>query len=101
MSHFSRFTASDSSSARPADLSLSHEAQAEMIDFLQNLVRTPSVSTQEKEVAGLIRQQLQAIGVDDIYTDPVGNVVARLGSGDGPALYPQRTNSEHDHSWDA
>lgn len=86
MSRFYRFTASDSSSARPVDLSLSHEDQAEMTGFLQNLVRTPSVSAHEQEVAGLIRQQLQAVGVEDIYTDPVGNVVARLGSGDGPTL---------------
>lgn len=57
-----------------------------MIDFLKELVKTPSVSGQEAAVANLIADQLRSGGVTDVRIDPAGNVIARLGSGNGPTL---------------
>ena len=57
-----------------------------MFDFLARLVRTPSPSTKEGEVARLVREELAALGITDVHTDDLGNVIVRLGSDDGPTL---------------
>ena len=58
----------------------------EMIQFLRRLVQTPSLSTQEGAVAGLIADEMRRLGLPDVTVDPMGNVIARLGPGDGPVL---------------
>jgi putative selenium metabolism hydrolase len=60
--------------------------QAKMIDFLKELVRTPSTSGGEEAVAQLIADQLRSGGVKNTRVDPAGNVIATLGDGDGPTL---------------
>ncbi len=67
-------------------LRLDDADRAALAGFLQKLVQTPSRSTHEGEVAALVRQALAEAGVTDVFTDRAGNVVARLGSGDGPTL---------------
>lgn len=57
-----------------------------MTVFLQNLIRTPSPSTQEQDVAALIQNELRSVGVEDVFVDRAGNVVGRLGDGNGPTL---------------
>jgi putative selenium metabolism hydrolase len=46
--------------------------------FAQQLVRTPSLSTQEGEVAALIAQEMCAIGYDSVTIDRMGNVIGVL-----------------------
>ena len=58
----------------------------EMIQFLRRLVQTPSPSTQEGAVARLIAGEMRRLGLPEVWTDPMGNVIARLGPGDGPTL---------------
>jgi len=59
----------------------------DVIDLLKDLVRTPSPSGAEGEVAGLVKDFLLDAGVDEAFIDSVGNVVARLrGKGFGPVL---------------
>lgn len=60
--------------------------QERMIRFLQRLVQTPSPFGDEGAVAELIQEELQAVGVEDIRVDAMGNVIARIGDGDGPTL---------------
>ncbi len=48
--------------------------------FVSRLVRTPSLSTQEGEVAQLLVDELLRVGVADVRIDRIGNVVARLGN---------------------
>lgn len=49
--------------------------------FLMDIVKIPSFSTMEKEVAMRILKEMQAIGMDEVYIDPLGNVIGRLGCG--------------------
>jgi putative selenium metabolism hydrolase len=65
---------------------LSPSTNLEMIQFLRRLVQIPSPSTQEGAVAGLIAGEMRRLGLPEVWTDPMGNVIARLGSGDGPTL---------------
>jgi putative selenium metabolism hydrolase len=67
-------------------LALDLEDQAQMTRFLQRLVQTPSPFGSEAAVARLIQDELQRVGVEDVRVDQMGNVVARIGSGDGPTL---------------
>jgi len=45
----------------------------------QRLVQTPSPSTQEQAVAGLLAEALLAVGWDEVRIDQMGNVIARIG----------------------
>lgn len=65
-----------------------------MATFLQDLVRIPSLSTQEGAVADRLAEEMQQIGFDQVWTDPVGNVIGRIGAGAGPKLL---FNAHMDH----
>ena len=54
--------------------------------FLQELVRTPSLSAQEGAVAGLIESKMQQLDFDEVRVDRVGNVIGRIGNDQGPKL---------------
>ena len=47
----------------------------QVVDFAQQLVRKPSLSLQEREIAGLIRKQMEIIGYDKTIQDGSGNIV--------------------------
>jgi putative selenium metabolism hydrolase len=88
MRSFPLFSAlgSGSSSIARTGLMLGVDECVELTGFLRALVQTPSLSAQEGTVAEMIRQQLRTVGVHDIRTDRAGNVIARLGNGQGPTL---------------
>ncbi len=61
--------------------------EQDVVNLLRELVRTPSPSGAEGDVAELVRDFLLDAGVDEAFIDDVGNVVARLrGKGFGPVL---------------
>ena len=49
--------------------------------FLADMVRTPSFSGKEKEVAEIIRKEMEEAGFDEVRIDGMGNVIGRLGDG--------------------
>jgi putative selenium metabolism hydrolase len=49
-----------------------------MTRFAQQLVRTPSLSMQEGQVAALVAQEMRAIGYDSVTVDRMGNVIGVL-----------------------
>lgn len=50
----------------------------EMLGFAQALVKTPSPSLGEGRVAGLVHEQMLALGYDRVHRDDAGNVVGLL-----------------------
>ena len=54
--------------------------------FLQDMVRIPSLSCQEKDVAERLAGEMRTVGFDEVWTDRIGNVVGRIGPGTGPSL---------------
>lgn len=60
--------------------------EQDLTRFLQDLVRIPSLSTQEREVAQRLAEEMRRVGFTDVYTDQMGSVVGRIGSGPGPIL---------------
>lgn len=57
-----------------------------MAKFLQELVRIPSLSTQEEAVAIRLAEEMRRVGFADVWTDRMGNVIGRIGAGSGPIL---------------
>jgi len=57
-----------------------------MAAFLQQLVRIPSLSTHEEAVAIRLAEEMRRLGFDEVWTDPIGSVIGRIGAGQGPKL---------------
>lgn len=55
--------------------------EPEAVDFLRELVRTPSFSGREGEVVKAIRRRMEALGYDEVMVDDFGNVLGRIGRG--------------------
>ena len=66
---------------------LSRQNEQAITHFLQDLIRTPSLSHEEGNVANRIAEEMRRVGFDSVRIDRVGNVIGRLGDGSGkPAL---------------
>jgi putative selenium metabolism hydrolase len=81
----------DAASSRAA----ANRRQGEMIDFAQQLIRTPSLPGEERAIAVLTGKEMERLGYDEVWTDRVGNVVGLLrGVGGGRSV---QFNSHLDH----
>ncbi|MBC7228569.1 MAG: YgeY family selenium metabolism-linked hydrolase [Thermoflexales bacterium] len=67
-------------------LRLTRDERAQLVAFLQDLVRIPSPSTQEGPLAQRILQEMDRLGLQDIRTDRIGNVLGWVGREEGPTL---------------
>jgi putative selenium metabolism hydrolase len=54
------------------------QGQDAMIAFAQRLIRTPSLSGQERAVADLVLAEMEALGYDEAWRDDAGNVIGRI-----------------------
>ena len=52
-----------------------------LVQFMQDIIRIPSLSSQEGAVVHRIAAEMQALGFDEVTIDPMGNVIGRLGDG--------------------
>jgi putative selenium metabolism hydrolase len=57
-----------------------------MVTFLRELVRIPSLSTHEEAVAIRLAEEMRRVGFAEVWTDRIGNVIGRVGTGQGPKL---------------
>lgn len=58
-----------------------------VVGFLRDILRIPSPSGEEGEVAGRVRREMDAVGFDEVSTDEAGNVTGRIrGRGDAPGV---------------
>jgi len=65
---------------------LSAQDEEALIAFLRDLVRTPSLSTQEGKVAARVAEEMERVGFAQVFTDRMGSVVGRIGAGGGRKL---------------
>jgi putative selenium metabolism hydrolase len=55
--------------------------------FAQKLIRTPSLSMEEREASEVVRSEMEALGYDEVRVDDLFNVVGLIrGAGAGPSL---------------
>lgn len=71
---------------RLRDLALEWATAQDLYAFAQRLVQTPSLSTQEGDLAALLVEHLRALGFADVRVNAMGSVIVTLGTGDGPTL---------------
>ncbi len=56
------------------------------VAFARDLIRIPSFSGQEAAVARRIAREMDDLGYDKVWIDPIGNVIGRIGTGKAPVL---------------
>mgnify|MGYP001823006347 CR=1 FL=1 len=57
------------------------EIKSDLVKFMQDIIRIPSLSSEEGAVVARIRDEMLRIGYDEVTIDPMGNVIGRIGSG--------------------
>ncbi len=57
------------------------QLQPELIVFLQDIVRIPSLSGEEENVVQRIQAEMEKAGFEEVKIDALGNVMGRLGRG--------------------
>jgi putative selenium metabolism hydrolase len=55
-----------------------------VVGFLSDIVKIPSLSSDESAVIRRIADEMEALGYDEVTIDPMGNVLGRIG--DGPRI---------------
>ena len=72
-------------------VSLVQSARERIVEFGQCLLRAPSMTGEEREVAQLVLRELEILGYDQAWADEAGNVIGKLDGGSG------RTTLLHSH----
>ncbi|NOR35151.1 MAG: YgeY family selenium metabolism-linked hydrolase, partial [Woeseiaceae bacterium] len=57
------------------------ELETDLVQFMQDIIRIPSLSSQEGAVIKRIHDEMLKLGYDEVRIDPMGNVLGRIGSG--------------------
>jgi putative selenium metabolism hydrolase len=57
------------------------EVKDDLVKFMQDIIRIPSLSSDEGAVIERIREEMLRIGYDEVTVDPMGNILGRIGSG--------------------
>ena len=66
---------------------LAKKHQKDLVNFLRDMVRIPSLSGQEGKIARRVKEEMERAGFDEVFIDGIGNVVGRIGSGRVKILY--------------
>lgn len=57
------------------------QVETELAGFMQDIIRIPSLSSEEADVIERIRTEMLKVGFDEVVVDPMGNLIGRIGSG--------------------
>jgi len=57
------------------------EVKADLVKFMQDIIRIPSLSSEEGAVIERARQEMLRIGYDEVNVDRMGNLLGRIGNG--------------------
>lgn len=55
--------------------------EPQLTQFLRDLVAIPSLSGEEGNVAKRVQEEMEKLGYDEVFIDPQGNVIGRIGNG--------------------
>lgn len=70
------------------------ERHAALVDFAQQLVRVPSLSGQENDIAQVITREMYNLAYDEVWIDQAGNIIGKINGGNGPVIM---LNGHMDH----
>jgi len=60
---------------------MAKDIENDLVRFLSDIIRIPSLSSQEGPVIQRIHKEMKALGYDEVKIDPLGNVLGRIGKG--------------------
>jgi len=55
--------------------------ESEIINFAQRLIRTPSITGHEGDLAKLVQSKMVELDYDNVWVDKLGNVIGAIGNG--------------------
>lgn len=55
--------------------------EADLTGFMQDIIRIPSLSSEEGNVVRRAKEEMEKLGYDEVTIDPMGNLIGRIGSG--------------------
>ncbi|MGQ9493599.1 MAG: YgeY family selenium metabolism-linked hydrolase [Anaerolineae bacterium] len=67
-------------------IELSSDHIKQLVHFAQDLIRIPSPSGEEQQVAKRLIEEMKRAGLPEVRTDRMGNVIGRIGNGQGPTI---------------
>jgi len=67
--------------------------QADMVQFLRDLIAIPAESGREAPVIARIRREMEAVGFDEVRIDGMGNILGRIGSGATTIMMDSHTDT--------
>ena len=76
---------SGETAGRIRDQAKNYEPQ--LIRFMRDLIAIPSESRRERAVCERIGEEMRRVGFDEVFTDPIGNIVGRIGHGKTRIMY--------------
>lgn len=76
-------------------VALAREHEDAVVDFARRLIRTPSMSGQEGDVAALMQEEMRRLGYDEVRSDEVGNVIGLIRGADGGRSVMLNTHLDH------
>jgi putative selenium metabolism hydrolase len=62
-------------------LNAARKNEPEVAKFLRDLIAIKSLSSQEEQVVGRIKEEMEKCGYDEVIIDPMGNILGRIGNG--------------------
>lgn len=62
-------------------LALAEKYKGEMAEFLRDMIRIPSESSDEELVIKRIKAEMEKVGFDEVIIDKMGNVIGKIGHG--------------------
>ena len=57
------------------------DLETDLVHFMQDIIRIPSLSSEEGAVVKRIQDEMLKLGYDEVRIDPMGNVIGRIGNG--------------------
>lgn len=62
-------------------INLAENYKKDMVSFLQDLIKIPSISGKEEKLALRVKMEMDKLGFHEVYIDKLGNVIGRIGKG--------------------
>jgi len=81
---------------------LVYNLESEIIHFAQQLVRTPSATEHEGDLAKLVKSKMVELDYDHVWVDELGNVIGAVGNGPTRMLFDSHMDTvgvNHPEEW--
>ena len=72
---------------------IAREEREYVADLVQRIIRIPSPSCEEEAVVKLLKREMEDLKLPEVFTDSIGNVVGKFGSGKRVLVYDSHVDT--------